>query len=259
MYQLPIGVPKIALQDITRLFILPDLPKGSIAELTIKIQEHNLNVRSFSAYLNLADRVYGRFSEAGLRSYAQRLDEQLEIDEVRQGSLELIIAEVISHLDDPQALVILFLFLKYLPNWGQAAKTAVESYKTYQEGKLAEANRKKIEAETRQLEAKAKTAEDALKLESEYHGTSFFLASFPGEEQEKLIRQRRKYFKAEIVKNEAFQGLSKKRVDDLVKILEDVYIKENRLLPAATRFDKETIESVTLVVLGSKQNSASDQ
>ena len=71
MSLLPARVPKSALQELSGLFVPQDMPVGSIVEIKIQVDDRNLNVREFGAYFSLADRVYGRMSQAGLRSYAQ--------------------------------------------------------------------------------------------------------------------------------------------------------------------------------------------
>ncbi len=82
---LPARIPKVALDDFTALFVPPEAPFGSVVELVVKIEDESLNVREFAAYLSLVDRVYGRLTHPGLRSYSQTLRDQVEITEIRKG------------------------------------------------------------------------------------------------------------------------------------------------------------------------------
>lgn len=160
MNLLPARVPAVALYDLTALFVPVDTPTGSTVELKITINDRDLNVRDFGAYWSMADRVYGRVTEAGLRSYSRTPNRQLRITEVRQGSLEVIVAEAISHYREATPLAVLWLFMKYLPNavksLSEVAKNAAETYKTIEEAKLTRENRKHLREDIKKDEALAK-------------------------------------------------------------------------------------------------------
>jgi hypothetical protein len=143
METLPVKASRFALDDIARSFIPEDASYKETVELVITIEDGNINVREFAAYLSLVDRVYGRLSPRGLNSYAHWETGQLEITEIRKGSIELIISQVISEFRGVAVLIVLWQVLKQLPN-------VVAAFKDYQEGMLARQNRKRIKQEMKQ-------------------------------------------------------------------------------------------------------------
>ena len=157
MNLLPAKVPNVALYDFANLLVPEDTPSGTAIRLIIKTNNRDLNVRDFSAYWAMADRVYGRVTEAGLRSYARTPGRQLRISEIRQGSIEVIIAEVIMHYHDAIPLAVLWLFLKNLPNamkvLSEAAKNSADAYKSIEDAKLAKINRKRLQDEIKKDDA----------------------------------------------------------------------------------------------------------
>jgi hypothetical protein len=112
--------------DILRdLFGLPNMssPEEALVELIITIEDSNINIREFAAYLAFIDRVYGKLSPKGLRSYSHQEWGQLEISEIREGSLELVISKIASEYKNVAALFVLWQILKQLPNVTAAYKT----------------------------------------------------------------------------------------------------------------------------------------
>jgi hypothetical protein len=157
---LPARVPAIALYDLTALFVPVGTPSGSTVELRITISDVDLSLRDFGAYLSLTDRVYGRVTEAGLRSYAKTPYRHLRVTEIRKGSIEIILAQMISHSKEATSLAILWLFLKYLPSAikssSEVVKNFADSYKSIEEAKLIRQNRKHLREEIKKDEALAK-------------------------------------------------------------------------------------------------------
>ena len=163
MSLLPAKVPATALYDLTALFVPSNTPGDSTVELRIAVSDRGLSVRGFGAYLSMADRVYGRVTEAGLRSYSRTLSRQLRITEVRHGSLEIVIAEVISHYREATPLAVLWLFLKYLPSatksLSEIVKNSADAYKSVEsveEARLTRENRKRLREDIKKDEALAK-------------------------------------------------------------------------------------------------------
>jgi hypothetical protein len=156
MSLVPARVPQSALYDLTALLVPVEIQPGTLIKLIITVEDENLSVRGLSSYLSLADRVYGRLTEAGLRSYAQTVGDQLEIAQIRKGSLELVIAEILSNFKDATPLAILWLFLKYLPSTikalSEAAKNSADAYKSIEEARLTRANRQRLRDEVSQDE-----------------------------------------------------------------------------------------------------------
>jgi hypothetical protein len=146
METLPAKLNSNALFDLAQSYLPQDLARDAILELIISTDDESINVREFSAYLSLIDRVYGRLSAKGLNSYAHWESDQLEIREIRKGSLELVISQIASEFRGVAVLIVLWQVLKQLPN-------VTAAFKDYQEGMLARQNRKRIKQEMKQEES----------------------------------------------------------------------------------------------------------
>jgi|SRR6185436_1319926 len=84
-------------------------------ELIISIASGRINVKELSCYLDFIYRIDGMLSPAGYASYVHNPNLQIEIDEIRLGSWELIIQSILNSFEADK-LVIFWLTLKYLPN-----------------------------------------------------------------------------------------------------------------------------------------------
>lgn len=111
-------------------------------EVKIELDDTGLQVRGFATYLELIDRFYGRSYPRGYRSYAQRPDDQVEFAEVRPGSLELVISEILSQTDKVAPVLVLYLLLKYLPDF---LKSVVSVYRDFEEAKYLQVRRANLE------------------------------------------------------------------------------------------------------------------
>lgn len=111
-------------------------------EVQIELDDTELQVRGFANYLELIDRFYGRSYPRGYRSYAQRPDDQVEFAEVRPGSLELVISEILSQTDKVAPVLVLYLLLKYLPDF---LKSVVSVYRDFEEAKYLQVRRANLE------------------------------------------------------------------------------------------------------------------
>ncbi|MEQ8992642.1 MAG: hypothetical protein RLO46_12530 [Pseudomonadales bacterium] len=98
-----------------------------------------------AAFSEFIDRVYGRVSPEGLRSYSLReRSEHLRAKEVNAGSWEIVFQAIVSHFPHPEMLLITWLAIKYLPS---AAHEIASAYREFEEGRLIRQNRKRIRAE----------------------------------------------------------------------------------------------------------------
>lgn len=111
-------------------------------EVQIELDDTELQVRGFANYLELIDRFYGRLYPRGYRSYAHRPDDQVEFAEVRPGSLELVISEILSQTDKVAPVLVLYLLLKYLPDF---LKSVVSVYRDFEEAKYLQVRRANLE------------------------------------------------------------------------------------------------------------------
>jgi hypothetical protein len=154
------------MHDLASLFVSPDTPRESTIELVITIKDTNINAREFAAYLSLMDRVYGRVSIGGFRTYSLTPYTQLELTEIRKGSIEIVIIEILSHFRDTFPFVILWLFLKYFPTGfktiSEATKNFADSYKSIEEGRLVRENRKRLKDEIKRDELLQKLNNDQI-------------------------------------------------------------------------------------------------
>jgi uncharacterized protein (DUF2164 family) len=86
-----------------------------VIELSIKIENRNINIRELSSYFDLIYRIDGLMSHIGYKKYVHNYNAQIEITEVRIGSWETIIQENLNSIG-AEKLFILWLSLKYLPS-----------------------------------------------------------------------------------------------------------------------------------------------
>ena len=138
----------LELQDL----LLPYRPANNgFIDVTIGINDRNLNLRDLSRFLQLIDQSYGRIVSGNLRKYAWDEGSQLRVSQMRHGSWEVVLSQALSLVSDPSPIVVIFLLLKLMPKAldgiaGTAQKLAT-GYNQYEQGRLARVNRKKLRAE----------------------------------------------------------------------------------------------------------------
>ncbi len=133
--------PRLATKELVALYISKESQPNNKVQLRVVVDESNLSLRDFAAYLNLVDRTYGRLSPEGIYSYAQSPQQHVKISKVTLGSLEITITELVSNFSGARALVLIGLMLKYLPGIIEKTSTA---YKNYEEGRLTRVQRKQL-------------------------------------------------------------------------------------------------------------------
>ena len=144
--ELSLPRPQTALTQLRELAIPADAPRDSVVQLIISVDDSAVNVREFSAYLNFIDRTYGRLTQGTLTRYSRRRGSQLQTS-FRQGSLEVVMSDLLAHVDSVTALVVIRCALKYLPNFLTSSATA---YRDYQEGAMVRERRKKLREEIKE-------------------------------------------------------------------------------------------------------------
>lgn len=140
-FDMPLSVPKNALESLTLALIPPKAPRGGSFTVVVSLKSEELVARDLSGYLTLLDHVYGRLDPSGLSSYAHRKEGHLAFNRVRVGSLEFILSDPIPAAE---RLAIVYIVAKFLPVF---IRELVASYRDLQEGRLAQIRRKKIEEE----------------------------------------------------------------------------------------------------------------
>ena len=135
--------PRATLAQLRGAVIPEDAPRDASIQLIIRMNDSDVNIREFGAYLGLIDRTYGRLSHQGLASYSQTPYAQL-VASFRQGSLDIIISALLSHIDSVTAIVVLRYLLKYLPT---GLKEIGGAYRDYEEGRLVRERRRQLRQE----------------------------------------------------------------------------------------------------------------
>ncbi len=108
--------------------------------MSVRVDDTDLCIRDFAAYLALIDGAWGRTSLSGYRQYARAPQELLHITEVRHGSTQLLIAlPDLSEIGIWRTLI-LYLIARIGPsllkgeaakNWAEAARAASETYRIW--------------------------------------------------------------------------------------------------------------------------------
>lgn len=108
--------------------IFKDIPNDfDSSELTIKIQETNINIKEFSSYLEFIYKVDGQLSEVSFARYSHNPRRQIEISEVRFGSWDIVIEKVLNSIEADK-LAIIYFTLKFLPKIIEAFIDKVHTY-----------------------------------------------------------------------------------------------------------------------------------
>ncbi|WP_316762346.1 hypothetical protein [Pedobacter aquatilis] len=120
--------------------------------LVISIEQNDISFREFSNFLTTIDHIYGRFYRKGFMSYAMSQNEHLTASEIRFGSLEIIIEDILKKLSVHNAIYF-YLMIKYLPaaisQGTEIVKNLTESFKNYEDGRFIRIQRKSLSKELR--------------------------------------------------------------------------------------------------------------
>ncbi|HEX9654150.1 MAG TPA: hypothetical protein VGA99_10590 [bacterium] len=166
MEKLPIFFPRKALQDLTEILVPKDVPPDSTLELTLSIEDQNVNVREFGAFLSFVDRVYGRLSPEGIYRYSHNERRQLYVTAIEKASIEIQITEMLSQIRESQNLLIVWLVIKYLPtlikSTTEGIRNIAQSYRDYQEGQLSREKRKQLRSQLQDGEITNKLSEERI-------------------------------------------------------------------------------------------------
>ena len=84
-------------------------------ELVISFEENSIKIKELSAYLDIIYRFDAHLSDIGFNRYIHYPNLQIEIDEIRFGSWEIVIQRFLDSVDADK-LAIIYLALKFLPN-----------------------------------------------------------------------------------------------------------------------------------------------
>jgi len=140
-------LPRAALKDLQTAFIPEKTSSDRFLCLSVILDDFSLNLRELAAYLGLIDNTYGKLSPQGIFAYSHRRECQLNIHRLGSSSVELKFVELITNTRNIQALLLIFLMLKYLPGVVESLSTA---YKNYEEGRLLRERRKMLRRQIRE-------------------------------------------------------------------------------------------------------------
>jgi hypothetical protein len=143
-----VPIPPRVRQATVAAIGIESLERSAVVELVIQAEVAGAPVRDFAAYLTLVDRLYGRLDRRGLRSYAQRPRDQLKVVETNTGSVELVFVADPNVLSQ-ENIIFLWTLLAGLSSAAIAishiVKNYAASYNSYEQGRLARAQRKELE------------------------------------------------------------------------------------------------------------------
>lgn len=156
MEDFQVTVPKKLISNLLDLFLPPGTKGDEKLQLIIGLRTKKISIRKFAAYLNFIDKAFGRLTPEGITTYSKTSKYELKIAEVRFGSWEIIIANLLSDSSSIQALILVGLLLKYLPG---TIKSSLSSYRDYEEGRLARIRRQQIKAQIKEDERLSQLAD----------------------------------------------------------------------------------------------------
>ncbi len=160
MEDFQVTVPKKLSSSLVDLFLPPGAKDVKKLQLIIGLQTKKISIRKFATYLNFIDKAFGRLTPGGITTYSKTSKYELKIAEVRVGSWEIIIANLLSDPASIKGLIVVGLLLKYLPG---IIKSSLSSYRDYEEGKLARIRRQQIKEQIREDERLSQLAERHIK------------------------------------------------------------------------------------------------
>jgi hypothetical protein len=134
----PMKLPSNAIEAVQASVLPLPIPADAVLELVISLDSTGIKARDLASYLSLIDHVYGRLDPKGLLSYAHRKEGHVELSHVREGSVELVISELVRN---STTLLFLYLVLRYLPEF---VRGLVGSWKDAEEALLLRLRRKEL-------------------------------------------------------------------------------------------------------------------
>jgi len=141
---MPMKYPRNAIEAVQSIVLPRPMPPNAVLGLVISLDSSGVKARDLASYLSLIDHVYGRVDPKGLLSYAHRKEGHLEFSEVRAGSVELVISDLVEH---GWPLVVVFLVLKYLPEF---VRSIAGAWKDFEEARLTRLRRRELRDRIRQ-------------------------------------------------------------------------------------------------------------
>jgi hypothetical protein len=135
-------------------------------DLIISISNTDISFRALGNFLMTIDDFYGRFYKKGFLSYSKTQKDHLKASEIKQGSIEIIIEEILKKLSVHDTIYF-FLMIKYLPaaikGGSEVLKNLTESFYNYENAQLVSLQRKSLNKELRKDELLKSLTDEEIK------------------------------------------------------------------------------------------------
>jgi len=204
------GVSRSFTNNILSVFFQNNEVEGAL-ELVISLDQRAVNIKGLSSYLELIYRLDGILSNFSFYQYSHIPQVQIEIDEVRFGSWEIVLKELFDS-GRAEKLVLIGLFLKYLPKVVGSFMDVALKYVEYRSNN-----------------------EDYL--------------------EKKERREFRKSIRDAIADDEQLNAIDKKTKEQLINILDDLYLKNKNHIPASNRFAEKSVKAISIGKKDRRKNS----
>lgn len=140
---------------LSRVFEALSIEERDKFDLIIQLKQYDVSLRDFSYFLTTIDHFYGRFYSRGFLSYAMLHDAHLKASEIRQGSVEIVIADIFKKMS-VNDVIYFFLMLKYLPavfkETSEVIKNITEAWSNYENARKVRLERKNLNKELKKDE-----------------------------------------------------------------------------------------------------------
>ncbi|RQO30974.1 hypothetical protein DBR32_09715 [Taibaiella sp. KBW10] len=151
---------------LSKIFEVLSEEEGDDFDLIISIEQYDISFRDFSHFLITIDHFYGRFYKKGFLSYAMSPYDHLRASEIRQGSIEIIIEDILKKISLNE-VVYFFLMIKYLPaifkETSEAIKNITEAWNNYENARKVRLERKNLSKELRKEELLKNLSDDEIR------------------------------------------------------------------------------------------------
>jgi hypothetical protein len=200
-------IPQDAIGKLRNDLLKGNADRRDILELSLSARNDKLNVRDFTAFLRMADRIYASFYLDGPRAYARRYGAQLKIDSLHASLLDIKFLEELNNIVKSNPLITIWIV-------GNALQKSSVIFKNFTEGllnlkRLSEVASPEVPKLTGGVDADAKLpVEPATREISE--------RDLAGTSDDELIRIAR--FLGEALKNENLNQAGRFARDEMVEL-----------------------------------------
>lgn len=178
-----------------------------VLDIVIKLDTQNMYARELGAFFSCLDHFYGRLDDRGFLSYSMTKRKQLVINEIRVGSWEVVIENILERYS-VESIAKFFLLIKYLPSI-------------------------------------VKGTTEGLKNISDIY-VNYYVA-LEKREHLKDVRKARKSIRENIETDDQLKHLEKKDINRLAEVLEKAYRKDEKLVSQASPFAADKLKEIKII------------